>query len=117
MLYVFIASLSLLACSFFFRVAEEAYGARLYRDARDNMNKRFVRVRDTITHVFHNGYEYTHRELCTRVLHSVMYGTLFFVRKVERVLEEGMVWLRSIRRRSIARRMEREKRRLAQKSE
>jgi|AACY02.17.fsa_nt_gi hypothetical protein len=114
MAYIFITAISLLAFSFLFRVTEEVYGARVARGMRNAINTRFVRVQSAVGDFFHNGYEYTHREFLTRVLHMLAYGTLCVVRKVERVLENAMVWLRSLRRKSRARRMERSRRRSAQ---
>jgi len=112
MMYIFLTSFSLLACSFVLRVTEEVHSVRLMRGARKAIDVQFLRARNAVGDVFHTGCEYTHRELFARVLHMLIYGTLFLTRKMERGLENSMMWLRSLRRKSRARRIEREKRKL-----
>jgi hypothetical protein len=116
MWYVFLTSLSLLVCSFVFRVIEESHGLHAFHKTRAGLNARFVRMSRATSDFLHAGCEYTHRELFARVLHMGIYGTLFFTRKLERGLENSMVWLRSLRRTSRARRIVRQKRRNEERS-
>jgi len=93
------------------RICEIYMNSRVLGKVREKVNVSFKKSIERARETFFVFFEYTHKELFTKLLHMVIYGTLFFVRRFERGLESLMVWLRSLRRTSRAKRIAREKER------